>query len=72
MSEHDTGGQAGDPRDSGGGDPRQGVHGSGGYGDPDQDAETSAEDPSAAAADAPVADEGLSPAEQEPGQIGGA
>ena len=71
MSEHETEGRGTDPRDSGGGDPRQGVHGSGGYGDPDQDAETSTEDPTGGTSEAPPA-RGPSPAEEEPGQIPGA
>ena len=77
MSEQDSDGQAPDPRAAGGGDPRQGVHGSGGYGDPAQDAETSVDDPGGAS-DGPSAGAGedaeaeASVAEQERGQIGGA
>lgn len=78
MSEQETDGAPSDPRDSGGGDPRQGVHGSGGYGDPAQDGETRTEDPSGTGASHDVpgserdSEEGASPAEQETGQIGGA
>ncbi len=55
-------------RPDAGGDPRQGVHGSGGYGDPGQDAETSLADPT----EAEVAAGERSPAEDEPGNILGA